>query len=327
MPNITSDIKRLIDNAFQRNYHNNGFWTTNELIDFVAEKTDQYLTSRTIRNYIYRLRLDGAPIVNSKDFGYKYSEKWSLSENPLSEKDIKNLRSVINILSQFKGFKFFNDAEVLINKLEEKVAKNKDYSIVFDTINTAKGLNFLDNISLAIENKRTLLIHYQQFGCDTEKLFNVSPFKLIEYNNRWFVFGKSNNFTNPKIGVFALDRINKLNNSDKKFESEKKVVIKNYFQEIIGVTNYFNEKVENVVFKVYGIRANYIETKPIHSSLKIDEKTKDFTIFSLSVKINPELEAFILNLGSDVEVLLPKHFRNSIKSKIQLALDRYIDKF
>ena len=325
MPNITADIKRIIDSAFQRNFHNDGYWKTNELIDLLYEKTDQNLTDRTIRNYIDRLRADGAPIITKRGLGYKYSDKWSLSENPLSEEDIKNLRSVINILSQFKGFKFFNDAEALINKLQEKVIKSEDTSIIFDTINNVKGLNYIDDISIAINKKQTLSIVYQQFGKKLEKVFEVFPYKLIEYNNRWFVFGKSNNSNKRSsgLGVFALDRINNLSFSNKKFKTEKKEILRNYFSDIIGVTNYEENKVENIKFKVFGVRANYVETKPIHKSLKIEKKTNEYTEFSLRVKVNPELEAFLLNLGNDAEVLAPKTLRLKIIKIITTALSRY----
>jgi len=323
MPNITADIKRLIDSAFQRSFHNNGYWKTTELIDFLYEKIDQQLSERTIRNYIERLRADGAPIIADKGLGYKYAEKWSLSENPLTEEDIKNLRAVINILSQFKGFKFFNDAEFLINKLQEKVVRTEDTGIILDTNNLLKGLEYIDEISVSIKNKEVLEIEYKPYGSADSMDFTISPYKLIEYNNRWFLFGKAHFTEDLNFSILPLDRIIKIKKSNKKFKTEKKEVIRTYFKDIVGVTNHINEEVENVKFRVYGTRANYIETKPVHRSLKVVKKNKESTEFSLQVKLNLELESFILGFGKDIEVLSPAKLKNSIKETLEKALDNY----
>ena len=151
----------------------------------------------------------------------------------------------------------------------------------------------------------------------------ISPYKIIEYNNRWFVFCLSHNSTERKLGVYALDRICSLQISNEKYKKTEKNKLQNYFSDIIGVTNYLEKDVEKILFKVYGVRAKYVETKPIHKSLKIEKRCKDYVLFSLKLKINPELEAFMLNLGSDIEIIAPKYFRNEIQQKLKTALHRY----
>ncbi|GAB4292192.1 MAG: hypothetical protein Kow0068_17450 [Marinilabiliales bacterium] len=324
MPNIVHDIKRIIDSAFQRKHHNNGIWTLQELVDYIGEKTGQYVSERTVMNYIARLRADGAPLKNIKGIGYKYVYDWSLSKNPLTEEDIKNIRGVINILKQYKGFRYFNDIEVLINKLNEKVAQNNQSFVLLDVNNLYKGLEYCDDICFAISEKKALDIQYRPFYETNPLIFTVSPIKLIEYNNRWYIFGHTHNSDERNLGVYALDRIINMSPSKDKYKKVKKALTENYFNDIIGVTNYTDKKKEKILFKVYGLRAKYIETKPIHSSLKIERREKTYILFSLHVKINPELEAFLLNLGSDVEIVEPLHLKNAIKERLQSALNRYL---
>ena len=62
-------------------------------------------------------------------------------------------------------------------------------------------------------------------------------------------------------------------------------------------------------------RFQYVLTKPLHPSQTII--SEDDRIIEISVIPNKELEALILQFGSDVEVLAPDGLRNQIKEKIE----------
>lgn len=83
---------------------------------------------------------------------------------------------------------------------------------------------------------------------------------------------------------------------------------------------------ENVVLRVSNSRYNYIKTKPLHSSWDIIEENDNYTMISITVKINKELESLILSFGDDIEVLEPEDFRNRIAEKIKLMNQKYTDK-
>ena len=320
MPNNTFDGIRIIDKAF--NSRAVKYKTLDFLGNYFYEETYSHISSKTVRNYIKKLRDAGAPIVNERGMGYYYSEEWSLSENPLSGSDIESLRSVISILSQFKGFKYFNDAEALINKLQDKILKSEDVSVIFETVDNAKGIDYIDPVAISVREKQVLKLYYQGFNAKEIEVV-VSPYKLVEYNSRWFLFGKTHHAKERQLGVYPLDRINKIEKLKTKFELSPVELIRNYFSDMIGVTNQEKEEVQKVIFRIFGNRSNYVETKPIHHSQKMTKSNSEFKEFELSLKVNQELISYFLGLTPDLEIIQPLALRTIIQEKYQEALTRF----
>jgi predicted DNA-binding transcriptional regulator YafY len=65
---------------------------------------------------------------------------------------------------------------------------------------------------------------------------------------------------------------------------------------------------------------------PLHLSQRIVKESEDYTVISINVKVNKELESLILSFGSDVEVISPQSFRERIADKIKLMNQKYADK-
>ena len=104
---------------------------------------------------------------------------------------------------------------------------------------------------------------------------------------------------------------------------EPDVDFEEYFDDIIGVT--VPEKIEpvDVLLRVRNYRANFIRTKPLHLTQRIIKETKDFTTFSINVKINKELIALIMSFDSDAEVLSPASLREEIGRRVKAMNDIY----
>ena len=177
-------IPSTSDNAEHR-----GIWPVQDLAKRIMEKLDLTAppSERTIKDDIRTMRNGEmgyeAPIRNERGIGYFYADpNYSITQNPLSEIDIENLKEILGILKQFKGFKYFSDINSIISKIENTVNVSEYSSILFDTIPDAAGLDFINPITKAIKNKTVLLIEYQPF--DQEKLLELTihPYILKEYN-------------------------------------------------------------------------------------------------------------------------------------------------
>ena len=97
-----------------------------------------------------------------------------------------------------------------------------------------------------------------------------------------------------------------------------------YFDDVIGVTVPEKEP-EDVVLRISKPRFEYIRTKPLHLSQRIVEENDYFSVITINVKVNKELEALILSFGSDMEVLSPNGFRAGISEKIKTMNQKYTD--
>ena len=102
----------------------------------------------------------------------------------------------------------FSELGGIIQRLEDKVYTEKTHQsaiIHLDKNEKLKGLEHLDTLYQAILKKIVLKITYQSFTARQANEFVFYPFILKEFNNRWFLVGKTS-ATKP-ILTLALDRI------------------------------------------------------------------------------------------------------------------------
>jgi predicted DNA-binding transcriptional regulator YafY len=306
-----------------------GCWTIKELIDAIYEKTDGEISvsERTIKDDLARMKEDPdlkyfAPIKNKRGVGYYYSDPdYDFTDLPLSPANIDTINEMIGIIRQFKGFKYFENAEGLIYYLEKQVNKSDFKNVQFDVLPDYSGTKHIDPLKKAINNKKVVKIIYQPFYEEAETIFHIHPYLLKEYNNRWFVYAYTNEYGSE--GVYALDRIKKVTVTKEPYREPDIQKIIDYFRDIIGVTNYKDKKVETVVLKVSRERANYLITKPVHRSQKVIEENEKYVWFEFKLKPNNELNALILSFGKDMVVEKPASLAREIKSLLQKAYENY----
>ncbi len=324
---------RVIDQCLKNRYRK---WTLDDLIEACSEALYDYegidkgVSKRTVQLDIQLMRSDklgyNAPIVVKENKYYTYEDPdYSITNNPLTDRDLNKLNEVIDILRQFKGFSHFQEMTGMIQRLEDKVrtAKDQQKSIVhLETNENLRGLSYLDAIYQAIHKKQVLALSYQSFKARTANTISLHPYLLKEYRNRWFVLGKRN-VKEPLI-TLALDRIKELSiNEHLLYIDDEDFDPENYFKNVIGVTVERNSRPQNVHIKVDNKNAPYVITKPLHSSQKVISTSSEGIEITLKIQLNFELEREILGFGESMEVITPERLRKRISYKLQKAVDAY----
>ena len=256
---------------------------------------------------------------------YRYTNpSFSINNMPLNEVEINQLKSAIDILSQFKGMPQFEWIHELVPKLKQGLAPDdvSNTIIEFDNNEYLKGIEFLGQLHNAIFYKQVLSISYKPFEEDNPYDLILHPYFLKQYNNRWFLFGY--NSENQKFDWnLALDRIVAVKELNVEFKKNTEINWLDYFEDIIGVTKPVGEKTETVVLHFIGKTGNYMETKPIHGSQKskwLDENTLEIT---LDIIINYELERLILSYADSVSVIKPEKLASQICKRLNAAAKLY----
>ena len=204
--------------------------------------------------------------------------------------------------------------------MEDKLhlGKTKDNFVCYEENSEYIGLDWFKDIFDAIANSRVLHITYSKFNGAESWEWDIHPYFLKQYNNRWFLLGL--NDYNDTIYTIPLDRIEDIKELRKDFIPNTFIDIEEYYNDLIGVTK-TNTPKENIRLKFTKERFPYIMTKAIHKSQRIIDINE--RIIEISVFTNKELESLILSFGSDVEVISPTHFREQIKEKIKASLNNY----
>ncbi|OON68964.1 hypothetical protein B0919_09615 [Hymenobacter sp. CRA2] len=171
----------------------------------------------------------------------------------------------------------------------------------------------------AIRRQQVLRLHYRKFGAPEADERIVHPFVLKEYNHRWFLLARDQDFAS--VSTFALDRIVSFEPDSRTYRAEG-LNPTDFFSEVIGAT-VPAVAAEEIRLLFRSGRGEYVLTKKLHHSQLEISRTGEELEISLRLRINRELETVLLGFGEDVEVLAPSSLRERIKQRLQRAAGLY----
>lgn len=256
---------------------------------------------------------------------YRYRDTdFSIDSMPLNETEILQLKSAMDILSQFKGMPQFEWVNEMLPKINSgmEVSEEKKAVIDFDSNAYLRGIEYLGELYSAILYKKVLLITYKPFRSEDTYQYKIHPYYLKQHNNRWFLFGY-----NPKEDKYnwnlALDRMISIIEVKEHYHENDQIDWTEYFEDIYGVTKPDDGKLEDIVLHCYGKTGNYILTKPLHGSQKANWIEDTVLEVRLKLIINFEFERLILSYGPNVKVVSPSSFQSQIVRCMQQGLSLY----
>jgi predicted DNA-binding transcriptional regulator YafY len=258
---------------------------------------------------------------------YRYSDKsFSINSQPLNETEENQLKEALLTLSRFKGMPQFEWVDEINARLDTGfgLSNSSEKFIEFEQNYYLQGLQYLTPIYNAILYKNVISIEYKSFKQAIPQIIDLHPYFLKQFNNRWYVFGKNDQY--QYLMNLSLDRILGItDNSKAKFIPNETIDFTEHFEDIVGVTLHNEEEIQHVVIEISNNLFPYIQTKPIHGSQKIKEKSENVTLISLDLIPNYELESLILSHGEGMNVLEPISLREKIKQRVELMNKGYND--
>lgn len=236
-------------------------------------------------------------------------------------KDMEIIRHSLENLSLFKGDPRYDMLRFYLMGLQKGVSETGLSFMSFDNNNEAVGLDNVEPILEAITHKYPLKMCYRPFNKE-EFVSNIHPYHLRQYNKRWFVFAYSED--QKEILNYPLDRIVKLEHLSKPY-IDTDVNFEEYFDDIVGVSNYKDRQVEKVLLKVSRKSIDYIRTKPLHwSQAELKElETAEDVFLQLRLKVNTELEMLLFSYSDAIEVVEPLWLRQVFAEKIKKMCEKY----
>lgn len=235
-------------------------------------------------------------------------------------KDVEIIRKTIENLKYLAGDPRYDYIRFFLLGLEDGIQNTKNL-MSFDNNQEYQGLDKMEILAQAIIHQHPIKLTYKTYKGDEQEI-NVHPYHLRQYNQRWFLFGL--NEEKQEIHNYPLDRIEKVEHLSKIYRPTN-IDFDEYFDEIIGVSNYKNREVCDIVLKVDKKSIDYIRTKPLHwSQTELKEyETKQSVFIRLQVKINTELEMKVFSYNSAIEVISPVYLREKFTEKVRIMSETY----
>ncbi len=234
-------------NRYKRFYIEDLIEACNKALDeFYISKEDPindveyYVKKRTIFSDIrYMESSEGwnAPIkryYEGRRCYYRYEdENFSINKRDFSDAELDKLDEALIMLNRLNGEAGFDWIGEFIANFEDKLGRKKNITPVigYEKNPFLTGLENLSVLYNNIVNKQVLKISYQPFSQE-KKVYLMHPYYLKQYNNRWFLFGiteqDKEHLTNlPLDRIINIEPINILYIPNTKYDFEE------YFDDVV----------------------------------------------------------------------------------------------
>lgn len=176
---------------------------------------------------------------------------------------------------------------------------------------------FLTDIISAMRDFRVISLCYQSFRHPEPFCFNVRPYCVKYFKQRWYLLGDSD----LGLRIYSLDRFVDMEELEEHFEIPKGFDAEEYFGNYFGVI--IGEEPEDVKIRVVPDQVKYFRTLPLHGSQRETVQEDGSSVFSYHIAPTFDFVQEILSHGADVEVLEPAELRESIADSVAGMASRY----
>ena len=187
------------------------------------------------------------------------------------------------------------------------------------------GQNYLQPIIEAMKENRVLNITYHSYWKDEENSFDVQPYCVKLFRQRWYMVARSTYSYYYEKGprIYSLDRICDLHTTDETFEMPKDWSAQEYFDGCFGIIADQRTEPQDVKLKVSAGQANYIRDLKLHESQEEIERNEEYSIFTYHLRPSYDFIQELLWNGETMEVLEPLSLRQEIAGIIGRMNNKY----
>ena len=179
--------------------------------------------------------------------------------------------------------------------------------------NVPSGQQYLTPIFEAMRENRVLTMTYHSFGRSEATTFDVEPWCVKLFDQRWYMLGKSD-----KLRIHSLDRIEALEPTDRTFRLPKKFDAEKFFSDYFGIIIGDEEfDVCPVALKVDSWQSKYLRTLPLHHSQVEVERNEEYSIFEYRLCPSFDFQQKLLSMGDSAGVLAPVLLKDILRKKAE----------
>ena len=165
------------------------------------------------------------------------------------------------------------------------------------------GKRYLIPLIEAMRDGMIVEVDYQSFRQQVPANFEIEPYCLKLFRQRWYVVARSPHYN--RVMIYSLDRILDLEVSEKTFYYPEEFNPQSYFDACFGIVADDDIGIETVQLKVYAPQDKYFDALPLHHSQRTVEVTEGHTVYEYRIRPTYDFVQELLSHGADVEVLQP----------------------
>ena len=193
------------------------------------------------------------------------------------------------------------------------------------------GHTFLTTVMEAMAENHEVIIDYHKYTSTGSNTFTLRPYAVKEVSKRWYIIAYC--IERQALRVYGLDRITRMDITDKTFKMPKGFDIDELFATSFGI--YLPDSPgKTITFRTTKTEAQFLRDLPIHKSQRelsvkelkqsgISEPLTDNVYFEIFVCPNEALIMEFCKYAGRLEVLSPEDVRSSVAEHIRAAAEQY----
>jgi predicted DNA-binding transcriptional regulator YafY len=245
----------------------------------------------------------------------------------LSEGELVALYFAEKVLAQYRGTPFEKDLTSAFRKIQELLPERvrvspstlDDYlSFEPGPLHAPEAEVFRDLLA-AQRVRRKLLIRYRSLNSNRTVQRRIHPYHVFNFRGDWYVVAFDER--RKDIRIFALHRIRRATPTTEPYAQERTFDFRKYMEDAFGIQK--GEKAVNVSVRFARRQARWIRERRWHPTARLQEEIDGSLLLHLKVAETSEIRRWVMQFGSEAEVLKPASLRKAVKEDLQAATKLY----
>lgn len=282
-------------------------------------ETGQFPSMDEIMEYIERIGLKASKRTVERDFEAIRNEfNVEIEYNSIKRGYFINREKSLAIDSFLRLLELVETANIFQESLKE--SKETLNYIDFEHEGNVSGIEFLQDILMAIRNVQRIRFRHENYHSGKTKKYQLKPYLIKEYQGRWYVVGIVSGL--EEVRTFGLDRISELELLTNTFVPDLTLKLKERFHDVVGLT-YSVSEMEKIVLAVKAHQVPYLKSVPLHSSQRFIQNESGESLIELRLKPNYEFLQRVFMQMDTIKVIEPKWLVEDIKERIGKMMEGY----
>lgn len=256
--------------------------------------------------------------------GYSLMEPFCLPVAGFTEDEIQSLSALNKLVSEDLNFIYRKELRGVLTKIMAgaHILQSDPVFIANSqgmTMDSGDYQKIYRTLHVGISNRVKVIIKYQSYNSNKspDEIRTVAPYKLVRFNDDWYVIGKED--SDDLIKLFKLVRIRAIKDTDVKFtldpSFDESDFISKHALRIVGPAI-------RIKLKVYEPYARSLSERPSGENPVITP-LKDSILFETTLHGDYSIRKFILGMGSGCVVLEPDEVISMIGNEVNEIKNYY----
>jgi len=245
----------------------------------------------------------------------------------LSQGELIALYFAEKVLAQYRGTPFEDDITSAFRKMQEllpeqvKVSPSDldDYlSFAPGPLHAPEAEVFRDLLATQ-RLRRKLLIRYRSLNSNRTVQRRIHPYHVFNFRGDWYVAAFDER--RKDIRTFALHRIRRVIRTTETFEVPPRFNFKKYMEDAFGIQK--GDTPVHVSIRFARRQARYIRERKWHETARLQEEMGGSLVLHLKIAETSEIRRWVMQFGSEAEVLKPASLRKSVLEHLEDGVRTY----